>query len=290
MFLIPIFVLILLALSAAGFVCLPVVKAGGTLRARLLLATAIAAVVIGIGGGCYLMLGAPKLAARSFSQPSPNDLPGLVSLLAQRVRERPQDPRGWTLLGRGYLTVGDPVDAAAAFKRGILVSAPPERPPLYSAYGESLTIAAQGTVTDEAENAFRAALAENPRDFASRYYLGLAYASRRDVPHALALWQSLLAEAPADAPWRADLVDRIAALTSATGAAPNVAQMVASLAERLRRQPQDFDGWQRLIRAYTVMGRLTDAKGTLAEARRTFRSDKGLQARLAAEAKSLGID
>src|SRR4051794_5054589 len=158
--------LALLAIAAAAFVCWPVLRgASENLRAQILLASAAATLVIGIGAGMYLMLGNPYLAARAFAGPSGHDLRGLIAVLAQRVRQRPNDPKGWMLLGRGYLTLGDSADAAAAFRRGIPVALPAQRPELYSAYGEALVLANDGVVSADAEAAFKSALLQNPKDF-----------------------------------------------------------------------------------------------------------------------------
>src|SRR5512142_3359632 len=98
----------LLTLAAVAFVCWPVLRRSDQrMQARALLAATLAAIVLGIGGGLYVMLGEPELAARAVTGPSSHDLRGLIAVLAQRVRARPNDPRGWTLLGRGYLTLGD---------------------------------------------------------------------------------------------------------------------------------------------------------------------------------------
>jgi cytochrome c-type biogenesis protein CcmH len=281
----------LLALGAAAFACWPILRRSGqSLQARALLAGAVAALVLGIGGGAYVMLGEPYLAARTVSGPSSRDLRGLVALLAQRVRARPADAQGWTLLGRGYLTLGDAGDAAGAFRRAIAVTPSPDRPQLYSAYGEALTLAAGGAVTADAEAAFRETLRGDPKDFAARYYLGLAYASRRDAAHALALWNSLLADAPPNAPWRAQLVDQVAMLSGRSGAAPDIAGMVASLAARLKAQPNDPAGWQRLIRAYAVLGDTAKARQALRDGRAALKEDAPATARLALEARQLKLE
>lgn len=279
----------LLALVAAAFAAWPILFRG-TGRGRLLLAGAVAALVLGIGGGAYLMLGSPYLAARTLSGPSPHDLRGLIAVLSERVRHRPGDPRGWTLLGRGYLTLGDAADAAAAFRRAIPAAAPQQKPELYSAYGEALTLANGGAVTAEAEQAFAHALRDNPKDFAARYYLGQAYANRRDTAHALALWTSLLADAPVNAPWRPELLDRIALLTGRSGAAPDIGAMVASLAARLKAKPKDPQGWQRLIRAYAVLGDAARAQKSLDRARAALKGDAAAIAQLALEARELKLE
>ncbi len=65
--------------------------------------------------------------------------------------------------------------------------------------------------------------------------------------------------------------------------------MVQGLAERLKKEPADLAGWQRLIRAYTVMGRKTDALAALGTARQTFKAEPQSLAALADLAQSLGL-
>jgi cytochrome c-type biogenesis protein CcmH len=281
---------LILAGAAAAFAAWPAFERQKSSRAGILLAAAISALILGVGGGTYLVLGHPALAVRTFAEPSSRDLPGLIAILAQRVRTRPNDARGWTLLGRGYLTLGDTADAAGAFKRAIFAATPADRGALYSAYGEALTLSAEGTVSDEAQKAFEAALARNPKDFAARYYMGVAYAARRNDGRALALWESLLADAPPNATWRGDLVDRIAALRSRNGSVPDVGAMVQLLAARLHSHPDDPDGWQRLVRAWAVLGDTGKARSALEDARHALRSDSASLAQLSLEAKSLKLE
>ncbi len=279
-----------ITLAAVSFVVWPVWRAPGTRTLpRVLLAGAFATLVIGIGAGLYLYLGSPGLAVRAVAPPDRKDVPGLIAALSQRMRERPRDLTGWTLLGRGYLSLNDPQQAAVAFQTASELAPPQAKPQLLSAYGEALTLAA-GTVTPEAEAAFRVALAGQPKDFAARFYLGEAYAGRRDATHALALWQGLLADSPANAPWRAELVDRMAALRATMGGAPDIGQMVEGLAARLRVAPADVSGWQRLVRAYAVLGQEAKARSALAAARAAMNGRPNDLAALDVEAKSLKLE
>ncbi len=288
---VPALVFLLLLLVAIGFACWPILRRREwVLPQRAFLAGAVALVVLGIGIGVYLMLGTPYLAERSVV-PRDDDLKSLISRLVTRVRQTPDDPRGWLLLGKGYLTLGDANDAAAAFRRAIPVATPAQRPVLLSAEGQALTMAADGIVTPEAEAVFDEALRLAPKDFAARYYLGLAYAMRRDNAHALVMWQSLLADAPADAPWRGAVLDRVAALKAQSGGgAPDINAMVAGLAARLRQRPNDPQGWQRLIRAYAVLGDNAKAQAALADARAALKADAPSLAALSSEAKSLKLE
>jgi len=279
-----------LSIAAAGFAAWPVWQAHGLLRpARALLAGALAASVLGVGIGFYLFVGMPQLAWRAVAPPEAGGVRGLVAELSRRVRDRPRDLTGWTLLGRGYLTLGDPEQAAVAFHQASDIAPEQQRPELLSAYGEALTLAADGTVTPEAEAAFDATLRAQPRDFGARFYLGQAFAARRDTARALSLWQSLLADSPPNAPWRAGLIDRIATLGAPAGSTPDLGAMVNRLASRLQSNPRDLEGWQRLIRAYVVMGEEAAARAALVTARAAMRGNSKDLAALAAEARVLKI-
>ena len=277
-----------LAAVAVGFAVWPLLR-GDSMRGRFVLAGAIAALTLGLGIGTYVMLGTPSLALRSLTGPSDNDIRGLVATLAARVRQTTDDPHGWMLLGRGYLTLGDPADAAASFKQALLVTPPAERAPLYSAYGEALTLAEQGAVPPEAEAAFGAALKLDPHDNASRFYLGQVYAQRGDRTDALAMWSSLEADVPPGSPLHGMLVDRIASLTAQSGGVPDIAAMVDRLAARLKANPNDPAGWQRLIRAYAVLGEKDKAQSALSNARNAMKTNTAALAALTAEARQDGL-
>jgi cytochrome c-type biogenesis protein CcmH len=278
-----------LVLLATAFAGLPILRAHAIrLPMRLLLLGGAILSVAGIGGGLYLLEGAPLLALRTIRPPA--DVPSLIAALSRRAHEKTFNETGWILLGRGYLSLGDSVDSAAAFRRAAQAAPPRARPGLLSAYGEALTMAASGTVTPEAEAAFRGALAGDPKDYAARYYLGLADAARGDSTDAGKLWEGLVADAPAGAPWRGPLLDRIAALRARSGAAPDIAQMVAGLAARLKAAPNDPDGWQRLVRAYTVLGDRQKAVTALGDARSALRANSAALSALRAEAASLKLE
>lgn len=279
-----------LATLAAGFAVWPVWTRAG--KGRLVLAAALALLVSGIGLGSYLMVGQPFLAARDLRGADVHDLGGLVRLLVHRVHEAPGDTRAWVFLGRAYLTAGDDAQAAKALARaiGLEESAGHPAAELYSAYGEALFGASGDTVTPEAEAAFGKALARDPKNQAGRYYLGLAAASRGDTTKARALWQSLLNDAPADAPYRQDVLARITALNGEATAPPDVAAMVSRLAARLKAQPDDLEGWQRLIRSYVVLGEKAKAQAALAEARKAMNANRRALAALGAQAKASQLE
>ena len=283
--------LLAVALLATGFAVLPVWQSKA-LKGRALLAGAIALLLLGVGAGTYWMLGQPYLAWRSAQGVQTRDINGLIGLLIKRVRQTPDDLQAWVYLGRGYMGAGDSGDAAKAYARAVALANRSGHPDaaLDSMYGEALVAASNGQVSDDAAMAFRAALKLDPKEPASRFFLGDSLAAHGDKAGALVLWNGLLAEAPPNSPLHQALVDRIAMVTAQSGAAPDPKAMVAMLADRLKQNPNDAGGWQRLIRAYVVLGERAQAQDALATARKTFVRQHDVLDALNAEAKQLKLD
>ncbi len=281
----------LLALAAIGFATFRLW--GGAQKAQWLLAGAVALFLLGVGGGVYWMVGQPGLALRAAQGDKSRDVRAIISLLIDRVRKSPGDTQAWIYLGRAYISVNDADDAAKALARAIAVSPKPDAN-LESTYGLVLVAANGGAIGDEAVRVFQHVLMLNPKDVAARLYLGQALATRGDKQGALALWQSLLADIPNESQLHQQLVDRIALLTSQTltpgGGAPDPKQMVAMLAARLKDSPNDPAGWQRLIRAYAVLGDTAKAKDALTTARKTFAGQRDVLAALDAEAVAFKLE
>ena len=287
----------LVALAAAAFVVLPLLRVRETntetAKRPPWLAVASGLVTMALGLGAYAFLGQPQIALSDLTGPSRTDYKALIATLARRMPQRPGDIEGWALLGRGYLALGNAAQAEKAFARAVEAAKAIQgaaTPELLSSYGEAMSEAA-GQVTKEAEAAFREALSEDPKDLVSRYYVGLALASRGDKAGALQLWEGVLADAPPDTPWRGALVDQLASLKAESGgAAPNPMAMVAQLAQRLETNPNDLDGWLRLIRAYAVLGDKPKAVAALTRARTVFASQAPAQAALAKAAEDNALN
>jgi cytochrome c-type biogenesis protein CcmH len=143
-------------------------------------------------------------------------------------------------------------------------------------FGQVLIEQANGTVTPQAAAAFADALTHDPAQPQARYFTGLAKAQAGDKDGALQAWRALLADSPADAPWRAGLQAQIAQLE--TGGAPDDAAgqqamiegMVAKLAARLAEEKKTGGGtaaeWAQLGRSYRVLGRAADSRDAYGEA------------------------
>jgi cytochrome c-type biogenesis protein CcmH len=289
----------LVALAAAAFVLVPLWKAAESRKAKALLGGAVALFVLGIGVGVYWAVGEPRLALRDALGTESGDIGALTPLLIERVRQNPNDQQAWLYLARIYLTASDARQAAGALGHAIEAgrkSGGQESPDLHTAHGELLVQASGGQITPAAMEAFNTALRLDPANAPARYYLGMAAAQKKDNATAAKYWQSLLADVPANSPLRSELVDRLASIGAAPqrvlgkDGAPDPTAMVAGLAERLKKDPNDPAGWLRLIRAYHVLGEFDKAKEALATARKTVGADATVKAALDEQAKELKLE
>jgi cytochrome c-type biogenesis protein CcmH len=236
----------------------------------------------------------------------PGELAPLADRLAKRLQVQPNDPEGWVLLGQTWQQLGRPADAASAYHQAIvhggtqpgLRSAYGEA--LTEAAGGQVTPAAAEAFAaalkedpGDARARFYLASAEAQAghpDRALEQLVALEAAAPADAP-----WRPMVGSAidqlarqlgrdPATLPGR-----KVAAApppAAAAGAAPpldpgTMAQvqamkpeereafikgMVAQLADRLKQQPGDLEGWLRLARAYGVLGQRPEQQDALAHA------------------------
>lgn len=93
----------------------------------------------------------------------------------------------------------------------------PNSPDLWVGMGNALTLYANGLITPAAELAFERAAKLAPDHPGPPYFTGLAYAQAGQFDRARDIWTRLLARAPANAPWRANVVNRLAELDAFQG-------------------------------------------------------------------------
>lgn len=270
---------------------------------RIGVASAIAIPLVALG--LYLGIGAPNMPDMPLaSRDGGSELMALVAEVERHLAGNPDDARGWEVLAPAYLRLGRFDGAADAFRN--LIRLRGSNAEWEASLGEALTRVNGGLVTEEAEAAFRRANAADPSAVRPRYYLALALSQDGD-PAAAEAWRALLAAAPAEnAPWvvaaRAELARAEAGVRAPDRAAVEAAAgmdaaergamiegMVASLAERLKSEPGDAEGWARLVRSYMVLGRHEEARAALGEGRAALAENEAGLALVEAEARSFGL-
>jgi cytochrome c-type biogenesis protein CcmH len=85
----------------------------------------------------------------------------------------------------------------------------PQNPDLWVGLGNSLVIHGGGMMNPAAQYAFEKAAQLSPNHPGPPFFFGLALAQSGKMDEAGDVWRGLLSRAPADAPWRDDLVQRL---------------------------------------------------------------------------------
>lgn len=271
-------------------------------RHRWRLAAALAILVPAIAVPAYLDIGAPDLAMRpariaSSADPQRAETERLVAELARKMEDRPNDVRGWSLLGRSLAGLGRFREAEQAYAKA--VAAKPDDSNLWALRAEVLIAAEGGQVTPAARAMLDEALKRNRDEWRARYYVGLADRQSGRTEQALEAWLALERDSPEGAPWLTVLGQRIdelaselgrdpaalarrapapaspaspaspgptdddvaaASQMSATDRAAMIRGMVDRLAARMEEEPDNVEGWQRLGRAWQVLGEIEKSR------------------------------
>jgi cytochrome c-type biogenesis protein CcmH len=280
---------------------------------RIAALAAIVALPIG-AGSLYYTLGSPGLpgvpvASRLKNVPQQPPLTTLVAQVEAHLASNPDEGRGWEVIAPVYVRLGRFDDAVKARRNALRLLG--ETATRQADLGEALVAAANGVVTAEAKAAFERAIALDAKEVKARFFIGLADEQDGRKAEAADAWRALLKEAPPGALW-VDLVRTALARVEGTPiAGPNgptgedmaaaedmppeqrsamVQAMVERLAERLKRDGSDFQGWLRLVRAYTVLGDRDKARAAADEARRAIGTDPDKLRRLDELVKGLGLE
>ena len=280
-------------------------------------ATAIAAlVVLPLGAGAlYLAIGSPglpgqPLAARQ-SEPIEERLAQRIAEEVAYLQRNPNDGERWEMLAYVFMRLGRFEEGLKGRRNALrLLGSTPDRE---ADLGEALLMVNKGVVTAEAKEAFQRATAKDASHVKARFFLGVSAEQDGRRDEAIKIWSDMLASAPPNATW-ADAVRRTLARVgatpppSATPPGPSAADveaaagltpeqraemirgMVERLADRLKREGSDVEGWQRLVQAYMVMGDREKARTAVGDARKALTAEPDKLRKLNEFVKGLGLE
>lgn len=257
-------------------------------------ATAIAGLVLLPVGAValYLTLGSPDMpgetqASRAQATSEARSVENMIVQVEDHVARNPNDGRAWEVLAPVYMRIGRYNDAVRALRNALSLNG--SSASREADLGEALVFAANGVVTAEAKTQFDRALALDGQDVMANFYLGMAADQDGRRADAEKIWRDLLARAPAGAPW-VEMVSHALNRTAPAGVAPtasagapggsgtppadhDVNTMVERLANRLKNDGSDAQGWVQLVRSYRALGQFDKAQAAVADARRALAGD-----------------
>jgi len=269
----------------------------------------------------YISLGSPDLPSRPLAarlaEPG-EDLPILVKKMEDHLAGHPEDGRAWDIIAPVYLRMGRVDVATKAYRTALRLDG--ANAPRLEGLSETLMATSNGIVTAEVLDELKQILTLEPNNPRARFYVALSLEQAGQPDAARGAFEALAKQSPADAPWLPLVNDHIAknggtaVASSAQPAAPSAAPggptaedvaaaetlstgdrqqmiraMVESLDAKLSADPNNFEGWMRLVRSYAVLNDKDRAAAALKRGLAAFPASGDQGRQLLALARELGI-
>ncbi|MGO7182645.1 c-type cytochrome biogenesis protein CcmI [Rhizobium brockwellii] len=284
--------------------------------------------VLPVLGLClYLTTGRPDLPSQPLEarlENPGNDVVVLITKAERHLAVNPDDGKGWDVLAPIYFRTMRVNDAQLAYRNAIRLLGP--SPVRLDGLAETLMAVSDGVVTEEARQVLEQSLTLEPDNPRARFYIALSMEQAGRPNEARQAFETLAKQSPADAPWLPLVNEHIAmnggakagadpagANPAAPGADPSapgnptqqdvaaaetmnagdrqqmIRGMVESLDAKLSEDPNNFEGWMRLVRSYAVLNDKDRAAGALKRGLAAFPPPGEQGRQLLALARELGI-
>jgi len=219
-------------------------------RGRLAL---LAAVVLAVAAGGYAYKGVPSQligrapamqagATGSAGLADANDpassaeaiatMTAMTERLAERMKERPDDPEGWTMLGRSQAALGRYREAATSFERAATLK--PSDAAVLVDWADALAMSQGQRLDGQPLVLIEKALQLDPNQLKGLSLAGAAAFVNKDYRGALKHWEKLIAVAPPDDEFAREMQGAVAQARQLAGlpavAAPSTAPQTATSA------------------------------------------------------------
>ncbi|ARO29350.1 cytochrome-c-type biogenesis protein CcmI/CycH [Rhizobium sp. NXC14] len=260
----------------------------------------------------YLTTGRPDLPSQPLEARLENpgdDVAVLIAKAERHLAQNPDDGKGWDVLAPIYFRTMRIADAEVAYRNAIRLLGP--SPIRLDGLAETLMAVSDGVVTEEARQALEQSLTLEPDNPRARFYIALSMEQAGRADEARRAFEALAQQSPADAPWLPLVNEHIAKNGGAAqpvapggptsedvAAAGNMSAgdrqqlirgMVESLDTKLSEDPNNFEGWIRLVRSYAVLNDKNRAADALKRGLAAFPPSGEQGRQLLALARELGI-
>lgn len=144
------------------------------------------------GAGLYSILGSPNSMLTAVEQDAraAASMEKMVSQLARRMEEKPDNPEGWVMLARTYASMGRFEDAEKAFGR--IGPALEQNPELLAAFAEFLVRKADGEFSGRPRELIAKVLRLDPENMMGLYLAGADSMQNERWVDAVRFWEPLL--------------------------------------------------------------------------------------------------
>jgi cytochrome c-type biogenesis protein CcmH len=150
----------------------------------------------------------------------------MVNVLAEKLKEKPDDLRGWILLARSYETLNRYADALGAYGNARRLSG--DNPEVLADYADALVMANGGRFNDEAGEVLQKAVEAQPDNVKTLWLIGHWKNQQGSYTEAISYWQRAAALLPAGSEDTTIIARQISQLQQRLGITPSAPVAVAA--------------------------------------------------------------
>lgn len=152
--------------------------------------------------GLYFVVGNPRALSPVALPTDPSkgvtreQVEAMVTKLAERMKQNPEDAQGWAMLGKSYAAMGRLDDAVAAYAKA--EKRAPDNPHLLADYADTLAMQQGQNLQGAPEALIARALKIDPNHIKSLALAGTIAFEKNDYASATRHWEKLLGQLPPD--------------------------------------------------------------------------------------------
>lgn len=138
-----------------------------------------------------------KAELQQANQKTAENVQSVIKQLQDKLKQKPDDIEGWTMLARAYVYIQQYQNAADVFAE--INRRQPNNPEVMLQYADSLAMSRDGRMSGEPAALAEQALKQLPEDKTALWLVGMAKAEAGEFAEAIRHWQKLSRLLPADA-------------------------------------------------------------------------------------------
>jgi cytochrome c-type biogenesis protein CcmH len=182
-------------------------SAAATAKPSGLLLAGLAVGVLAIAAAGYVLKGTPTAPAEAEQpqmvsadgKPAPHatgadQIAAMTDKLSQRLKEKPDDVEGWSMLARSYSVLGRHADALKAYEKASNLRK--DDPTLLADYADSLAVNNNSSLEGEPMKLVDRALRLDPKNLKALYLAGTYAFNKKDYSSAITFWEKLVQVGP----------------------------------------------------------------------------------------------
>lgn len=136
-----------------------------------------------------------KIPSQTKQQAELNSLDEMFGRLVEKMKQNPEDSKGWVMLGRSYAVLERYEEAEQAYLKAVVLTKEND-PDIVSDYAEAIALKAEGQISGKPLELIQKNLSNFPEHPKSLWLVGLNAAQQENFKEAVQYWEKVLAQIP----------------------------------------------------------------------------------------------